>query len=143
MNDQVCKGILQKLLSFLEATSGGGGVCAAADRMEILCWVVLLLRDVWPSVSVPRNATDEVVIESALSLSTVSSFFIRALKAILSLDDDVAMTRLLADFSLTLVLVSMDSLPQARRLLQDQKQAGNQDSTVRGCLVTRTPLPSL
>ena len=80
-------------------------------------------------MSGPSNTADEASsIESALA--AVSLLFIRALNALLltlvvevvvSTDDDVAMTRLLADFALTLVLVSMDSLPQARRI-QEQKQ---------------------
>ena len=82
---QVCKAILQKLLEFLEAGSSSSSV---ADRMEVLCWIVLLLRDVWPSMSVvPDEAAS---IESALSI--VSNLFIRTLQALLSLDSDVAIT---------------------------------------------------
>ena len=120
---QVCKAILQKLLEFLEAGSSSSSV---ADRMEVLSWIVLLLRDVWPSMSVvPDEAAS---IESALSI--VSNLFIRTLQALLSLDSDVAMTRLLADFALTLVFASVESFPQVR-CVQDQKLAtSNQDTTV-------------
>lgn len=120
---QVCKAILLKLLEFLES---GSGSCIVADRMEILCWIVLLLRDVWPSMTV---IPDEVAsIESALSI--VSTLFIRTLQALLSIDNDVAMTRLLADFALTLVFTSVESFAQVR-CVQDQKlSTSNQDTTV-------------
>ena len=60
---QVCKAILQKLLEFLEA----GSSSSVADRMEeVLCWIVLLLRDVWPSMSVVLD--EAASIESALSI---------------------------------------------------------------------------
>ena len=85
---QVCKAILQKLLEFLEAGSSSSSSSSVADRMEVLSWIVLLLRDVWPSMSVvPDEAAS---IESALSI--VSNLFIRTLQALLSLDSDVAIT---------------------------------------------------
>lgn len=83
------------------------------------CWIVLLLRELWPSLS-SNITSEEQSLESAAAL--LSTYFIRALKAIVSVAEGTVLERLLADFSATLLLSSIDSFGQVALLQQQQSQ---------------------